>query len=48
MKGILVDRVGLTYSGLAGSVTALEDITLSVERGSSSRSSGPRGAEKRP
>ena len=46
MKGILVDRLGLTYSGLAGSVTALEDITLSVEPGEFVSVIGPSGCGK--
>ncbi len=31
MKGISVEHVGLTYSGLAGQVTALEGISFTVE-----------------
>lgn len=46
MKGISVEQVGMTYSGLAGSVDALEDINLKVEPGEFVSVIGPSGCGK--
>jgi NitT/TauT family transport system ATP-binding protein len=46
MKGISVERVSLTYSGLAGQVAALEDITLRVEPQEFVSVIGPSGCGK--
>jgi NitT/TauT family transport system ATP-binding protein len=46
MKGISVEQVGLTYSGLAGQVTALKDINLRVEPQEFLSVVGPSGCGK--
>jgi len=46
MKGIGIEQVGLTYSGLAGSVRALEDINLKVEPREFVSVIGPSGCGK--
>ncbi len=46
MKGISVEDVGLTYSGLAGQVTALEDINFRVEPQQFVSVIGPSGCGK--
>jgi len=46
MKGITIEQVGLTYSGLAGLVKALEDINLKVEPREFVSVIGPSGCGK--
>ncbi len=46
MKGISVEQVDLIYSGLAGSLTALQDINLKVEPGEFVSVIGPSGCGK--
>jgi NitT/TauT family transport system ATP-binding protein len=46
MKGISMEHVGLTYSGLAGSMTALQDINLKVEPREFVSVIGPSGCGK--
>ena len=46
MKGISVEDVSLTYSSLAGSVTALQDIDVKVEPGEFVSVIGPSGCGK--
>jgi NitT/TauT family transport system ATP-binding protein len=46
MKGISVEHVSLTYSGLAGQVAALEDINLTVEPQQFVSVIGPSGCGK--
>ena len=46
MKGITIEQVGLTYSGFAGSVRALEDINLKVEPREFVSVIGPSGCGK--
>ena len=46
MKGISVEHVSLTYSGLAGQLTALQDITFRVEPGEFVSVIGPSGCGK--
>lgn len=46
MKGITIEQVGLTYSGSAGSVRALEDINMKVEPREFVSVIGPSGCGK--
>jgi ABC-type taurine transport system ATPase subunit len=45
-KRIVINHVGMTYSGIAGNVEALRDVNLMVEPMNSSAWSDPRGCGK--